>query len=108
MSFQKGMGEAVTGIVGSIILSAILTSFAEDGLIPSNMVFFFTFAGFIGAIALMFSFGTTGILFTFGWIIGAWLLKDMLTSSAFIVYFGAPIVALVIRVVSLVKRNLRR
>ena len=105
MSFQRGMGEAIAGIVGSIILSAILSSFAEDGLIPFNMVVIFSLFGFIGAIALIFSFGTAGILFTFGWIVGAVLLKDMLGTFEFIVYVGAPSAALIIRAVLFFKRN---
>ena len=105
MSFQKGMGEAVTGIVGSIILSAILTSFAKDGLIPSHMVFWITAAGFLGVLVLMFSFKTAGFIFTIGWIVGALLLKDMLTPSDFVVYLVAPIAALVVRVGLFFKRN---
>ena len=70
------------------------------------MVFLFTFVGFLGAIALMFSFRTAGLIFTLGWIAGAWLLKDMLSPFDFVVYFVAPIVALVARVVLFFKRNL--
>ncbi len=105
MSFQRGMGEASTGIVGSIIISTILSSFAKDGLIPSYMVFWITAAGFLGAMVLMFSFSTTGVIFTLGWIVGAWVLKDMLGTFDFIVYLVAPIVALVIRVVLFFKSS---
>jgi len=104
MSFQKGISEAVTGIVGSIIFSILLSSLAEDGLIPSNMVFLFALAGLIGVVVLMFSFATTGILFTLGWIMGAWLLKDMLGTFEFIVYIVAPILALVIRIALSIKK----
>ena len=97
--FQKGFGEVATGIIASIIISTVLSGFAEDGLIPSNMVFLFTFGGFLGAIVLMFSFTTSGVIFTIGWIIGAFLLKDMLTTFNFLVYLVAPIAALVIRLV---------
>ena len=96
-ALPKGLGEAATGIIGGIVISAILSGFAQDGLIPSNMVFLFTLAGFLGAIVLMFSFSTSGIVFTIGWIIGALLLKDMLTTFNFIVYLVAPIAALAIR-----------
>jgi hypothetical protein len=103
MSFQRGMGEAITGIVGGIVISTILSSFAKDGLIPSYMVLWITAAGFLGAIVLMFSFSTTGIVFTLGWIVGALLLKDMLSTVDFIVYLVAPIVALIIRGVLFLK-----
>ena len=104
-AFQKGFGEVATGIIASIIISAVLSGFAKDGLIPSNMVFLFTFCGFLGAIVLMFSFTTSGVIFTIGWIVGAFLLKDMLTTFNFIVYLMAPIVALVIRGVLFFKNS---
>jgi len=105
-NFPKGFSEAVAGIIGSIIISALLSGFAKDGLIPSYMVFLFTAAGFLGAIVLMFSFSTTGVVFTLGWIVGAWLLKDMLAPFDFVVYLVAPIVALVVRAVLFFKKNL--
>ncbi len=97
--FGKGLSEVLSGIIGGVIFSALLGGFAEDGLIPSYMVFLFAVAGFLGAMAAMYYFQTAGIIFTLGWIVGAWLLKDMLTSFDFIVYLVVPIVALVIRVV---------
>jgi hypothetical protein len=104
--FQKGFSQVAIGIIGGVIISAVLSGFAKDGLIPSNMVFLFTFAGFLGAIALMFSFKTAGFIFTLGWIVGAWLLKDMLSTFDFIVYFVAPIVALVLRVALFLREKL--
>ena len=103
--FQKGFSEVAIGIIGGIVISTLLSGFAEDELIPSYMVFLFTFVGFLGAIALMFSFKTAGFIFTLGWIVGAWLLKDMLAPFDFVVYLVAPIVALVIRVVLFFKRD---
>ena len=95
--FRKGFREVAIGIIAGVIISALLRGFAQDGLIPSYMVFLFTFCGFLGAIALMLSFTTSGIIFTGGWIVGALILKDMLTTFDFVVYLVAPIVALVAR-----------
>jgi hypothetical protein len=105
-NFPKGLSQAIIGIVGSIFISTLLRGFAADGLIPSYMVFWITAAGFLGAIVLMFSFSTMGVVFTLGWIVGAWLLKDMLGTFDFIVYLVAPIVALTIRVVLFFKEKL--
>jgi len=95
--FRKGFREVAIGIIAGVIISALLRGFAQDGLIPSYMVFLFTFCGLLGAIALMLSFATSGIIFTGGWIVGALILKDMLTTFDFVVYLVAPIVALVAR-----------
>ena len=103
MKFQEGFVEAVIGIIGCIVINSILAAFAKDGLIPSYLVILFTIAGFLGAIALFFSFKTTGFIFTLGWIAGAVLLKDLLGPAEFIVYLIVPIVALVIGVVVAVR-----
>ena len=101
MSFQRGLGEAATGILGGILFNAILAGFAKDGLIPSYLVISFTVAGFLGSVVLMFSFKTTGVIFTLGWIVGALMLKDLLGPIDFVIYLVAPIAALVIRGVAL-------
>ena len=97
--FRKGISEVFAGIIFGIVFSAVLSGFAEDGLIPSYMVYLFTVAGFLGAILTMYSYKTAGIIFIVGWILGAWLLKDVLTTFDFIVYLIAPIIALIIRAV---------
>jgi hypothetical protein len=82
MNFQRGaegFKEAVVGIIGAIIISALLTGFAEEGLIPSYLVILFTIVGFLGAIALFLSLKAAGVIFTLGWIAGAlvpWCLGD--------------------------------
>jgi hypothetical protein len=104
--FQKGFREVAIGIISGVTISAVLRGFAQDGLIPSYMVFLFTVCGFLGAILLMLSFATSGIIFTVGWIVGALILKDMLTTFDFVVYLVAPIVVLVARgVVYFYSRN---
>ena len=100
MSFQQGFRQAVAGIIGGILVNAILAGFAKDGLIPSYLVILFTVAGFLGSVLLMFTFTTTGIVFTLGWIVGALILKDLLGPADFIIYLVAPIAVLVIRTVA--------
>lgn len=100
MSFQRGFSEAVIGIIGAIIINALLVGFAEEGLIPSYLVILFTIVGFLGSIALFFSFKTTGFIFTLGWIVGALILKDLLGPINFYIYLVAPIAALVIGAVA--------
>jgi len=102
---RQGIIEAVWGIIGGMFFSTLLKAFAEDGLIPSNMVILFTIAGLLAAIVTMFSFQTAGIVFTLGWILGALMLKDLLTPFDFIVYLVAPIVTLVIRAIMFFKSS---
>lgn len=103
MNFKEGFVEAVIGIIGGIVINGILAAFAKDGLIPSYLVILFTIAGFLGAIALFFTFKTTGFIFTLGWIAGAVVLKDLLGPIEFIVYLIFPIAALVVGVIIAVR-----
>ena len=105
MSFQKGFVEAVVGIVGAAIISALLAGLAEDGLIPSYVAVAFSIVGFLGSIALFFTFRVSGIVFTLGWIVGAVMLRDLLGPAEFIGYLVSPIAALIIGVVLLVKAS---
>jgi hypothetical protein len=103
--FWKGLSQVIIGIVSSIVISALLNAFKESTLIPSGMVLLFTIIGFIGSLITLFSFWKTGIVFTLGWILGAWLLKDVLEPFDFVVYFVAPIAAIAIRTCVFVNKN---
>jgi uncharacterized membrane protein YeaQ/YmgE (transglycosylase-associated protein family) len=104
-SLQWGLAEVFAGTIGAIVISAVLDGFEEDNLIPSSMVFLFTVIGFAGSVVTLFSFWKTGIIFTLGWIFGAFLLKDVLSPLDFIVYLVAPITALVIRAIVFIRRR---
>lgn len=104
-SLQRGVVEAITGIIGGIIFNAVLASSAQQKLIPTEMVLLLTLGGLLSSLVLMFSLKTTGVVFTLGWIAGALILKDLLSPIDFVVYIVAPIAALVIRGVWLFKES---
>jgi hypothetical protein len=97
--FRRGIKEVVVGIVTGILFSIILSFFRNNGLIPSNLVIWFTIIGTVGTIITIFSFRTAGVVFTLGWILGAWLLKEIMTPDDFLLYFWAPVLTLVIRII---------
>jgi hypothetical protein len=97
--FERGFQEVTAGIVGGIVFSAILAAFAQDGAIPTGMVLLFTLVGILGTVATIKSYRKSGFVFTIGWIVGAWLLKDAMDTAAFLVYFIIPIAVLVARIV---------
>ena len=103
MKFRQGFQEVIVGIIGGIIFSAILGAFAQDETIPSGTVLLFTLIGLVGTIATINSYRTSGFIFNLGWIAGAWILKDALDTTSFLVYFIAPIVVMIIRIVILIK-----
>ena len=98
---MAGIIEVIGGIIGSIVLSVFLAALAQNHLIPSGWVFLFTAIGFIGSIATLFTIWKAGIIFTIGWIIGAILLKDLLSTGDFFLYIVAPIASLIIRSIAL-------
>ena len=87
------------------MFSAILAAFAQDGAIPTGMVLLFTLVGILGTVATIESYRRSGFVFTIGWIVGAWLLKDAMDTAAFLVYFIIPIAVLVARIVALFRNQ---
>ena len=94
---SKGIKEIIAGLVGGLLFSAVLSFFQQSGLIPQNLVIWFTVIGLISSIITIFSFQTAGIIFTLGWILGAWLLKGFMSNTDFLVYFWAPVATLIFR-----------
>lgn len=97
--FGRGFQEVAAGIIGGVVFSAILAAFAQDGAIPTGMVLLFTLVGVLGTVATINSYRKSGFVFTIGWIIGAWLLKDAMDTTAFLVYFIIPIAVMIVRIV---------
>src|SRR5271157_1762958 len=94
---NKGIKEIIVGLSGGLIFSAVLNFFKQSGVIPSNLVIWFTVIGLVSSIITIFSFQTAGIIFTLGWILGAWLLKGFMSNTDFLVYFWAPVATLIFR-----------
>jgi uncharacterized membrane protein YeaQ/YmgE (transglycosylase-associated protein family) len=103
--FKQGLVEAIIGVIGSIVYSAIITQFKQNETIPQNYTWTFTIIGLAATVSTIFVFKTAGFLFNVGWIIGAWLLKDAMDMGTFLVFFVAPIIVLIIRVVFLFKSS---
>ncbi len=104
-NFKEGFVGAIFGIIGAIVFSAILSSLAQDKTIPHDYIWIFTAIGIASTISTFFIFKTAGFLFNIGWIIGAWLLKDAMDTGTFLVFFVAPIIILIIRIVLLFKSS---
>jgi len=103
---SKGIKEIIVGLVGGLIFSAVLSFFQQSGIIPQNLVIWFTIIGLVSSIITIYSFQTAGIIFTFGWILGAWLLKNFMSNTDFLVYFWAPVATLVFRAYVVIRKTL--
>jgi hypothetical protein len=105
---NKGIKEIIVGLVGGLIFSAVLSFFQQSGIIPQNLVIWFTVIGLVSSIITIYSFQTAGVIFTLGWILGAWLLKNFMSNTDFLVYFWAPVATLVFRAYVVIRRTLFR
>ena len=106
--FQKGAVGIITEIVTSFIFGFLLTLFAKDQIVGSDVVLIFTLIGFVGSLVLMFSFKERGFIFLFGWIVVAWLLRGLFSPFYFVVYLLAPIAAIVLKSFWLFRKKTRR
>ena len=105
---NRGIKEIIVGLVGGLIFSTVLNFFKQSGVIPSNLVIWFTVIGLVSSIITIYSFQTAGIIFTLGWILGAWLLKNFMSNTDFLVYFWAPVATLAFRAYVVIRKTLFR
>jgi len=96
--FQKGLAEAIIGIVMGILLITIIDAFAKDGLIPKYFVWLFGLFSIIANIATINSFRYAGLLYSIGWLLGSLLLRDLLGPADIVFNIVSPIIILVLRV----------
>jgi len=96
--FQNGIAQAITGIVIGTMLTAVVDTFAKDGTLPSYFVLLFGLFNVIVNIVTINSFRYTGFLYTFGWLIGSWIMIDILSPVDIVFNIAAPIVILIARV----------
>ena len=61
--FRRGIREIVVGLLGGLLFSAVLSFFTRSGLIPSNLVIWFTVIGLISSLITIFSFSDGGNCF---------------------------------------------
>jgi hypothetical protein len=96
---QQGIAESITGIVVGLMLTTIIVSFAEDGILPDYFVWLFGLVSIVINIVTINSFRYTGLLYTIGWLIGAILMKDILGTVGIIFNIAGPIVIIILRII---------
>ncbi|GAH66505.1 unnamed protein product, partial [marine sediment metagenome] len=94
---QKGIAEAITGIVLGILLITMVDAFAKDGTLPGYSVWLFGLISIIANLATINSFRYGGALYAIGWLLGSLLLRDLLGPADIIFNIVGPIVILILR-----------
>lgn len=107
--FKTGLARVIKGIIGGIALSLILHALKEFNLISSEISYLFTIIVLLSSLITLLSFWKTGVFFTLGWILGAWvlkgILKDIFSDDDYLIYFVAPIVILITRVMLFIRKQ---
>jgi hypothetical protein len=104
---SKGLWEAVTGTLIGFALAWLIDYFTQDGIIPWHIQTIFTVIGIAGSLITIYKFKSIGILYIIGWIIGSWLLKDLLGTVDFVLLIIVPVFIIMLRIWRTVTRKVR-
>jgi hypothetical protein len=94
---KEGLAEAITGVVLGFMLITIVNAFARDDALPAYFLWLFGLFSLILNVVTLNSFRTAGILYSVGWLGGAWLVISLLTPVDIVFKTAGPIVVLVLR-----------
>jgi hypothetical protein len=94
---QKGIAEAITGIVLGTLLIIIVNSFAQDGTLPTYFVWVFGLLIFIANLASLNYLRVAGLWYSIGWLIGSLLIISLLSPLDIVFNIAGPIVIIGLR-----------
>lgn len=99
--FEKGYKEAAGEIISGFITPLIINAFANTGLLPWYFVTMLSLIVIGENIVFILSMSSWGILYTLGWLFGAYIFytSGLLGILDVILYIVIPIVFLIIRFV---------
>jgi hypothetical protein len=99
MGFEYGFKRALGEVVSGIVTSAIADAFLSSGLLPPASAVLFGFMNMMSTVFLVLLMPFWGTVYLVGWLFGLWILVQAglvgILDAA--VYFGVPLVVLVIR-----------
>ena len=95
---QKGLAEAITGIVLGIILITTVSALAQDGTLPKYFVWLFGLFIFVANIVTLNSLRLGGLLYAIGWLIGSLLVISLLSPIDIALNIVGPIIIIILRI----------
>lgn len=97
-NIQKGLVEAITGIVLGIILMTTVNAFAQDDTLPKYFVWLFGLLSFAANIVTLNNLRFAGLLYSIGWLIGSWLVVSLLSPIDIAFNIVGPIIIIILRI----------
>jgi len=74
---REGFKEAIIGVIGGIIISAVLTAIRSSPLLPPSyvaLIDLFQVISFVGGLILITQMESWGAGFLIGWLFGMWIM----------------------------------
>ncbi len=99
-----GLQEAFVGAVSSFVGIGIISQFAEDGLIPWYLQVTSMLVIFILDVAAIEKLNAKGILYIVGWVIGSFLVINMLNAVGIIMAIVVPILMILYKFWDTIKK----
>jgi hypothetical protein len=98
-SFGYGIDRAIGEIIGGSVTSLIVDVFISSGLLPPAYAVLFSIVNMLGTIAFILAMPYWGTFYLLGWLVGLWIMSQagMVGILDAAVYFGVPLVVLVMR-----------
>jgi len=98
--FEYGFKRAVSEVVAGLIMSVLLASFVNEGLIPASFVLLFHATNVLFTVLLVFAMPFWATSYSVGWLVGLWVMYSAGLVEIFeLLVYLVPLIILVIRFV---------
>lgn len=99
-TFGRGSQRAFGEVVGGIVTSLLLATFVNSGILKDSDVFVFNLINMMATVVLILAMPYWGTLYLLGWAFALYILLNagMMGAFEFVVYFGVPLIILIIRI----------
>ena len=106
--FKFGLKQIIVEVATGLLTTFILTILANQGWLPDKVILIINILLIIMNILLIRKMWSWGVFYTVGWLIGSFVFFKigLFSTWQIILYLVLPIMALVIRIVSALKRSL--
>jgi hypothetical protein len=100
---QKGLAEAITGIVLGIVLMTTVTALAQGGTLPGYFVWLYGLFIFVANVVTINNLRLGGLLYAIGWLIGSLLVINLLSPVDIAFNVAGPIIIIIVRIWSWIR-----
>jgi len=98
-SLEYGYKRAISEIVSGAIISIVISTLVQSGLLDKSLIIYFKVLNFLALIGLIMVVPYWGTGYLLGWLFGLLVMAQsgLVNIFDFIIYFGIPLVVLIIR-----------